>query len=106
VDFSSYSFLLEAPGIRVGHSADIGAPEDLAPLLTRPLDLLVCELAHFAPEALFKFLSGRDIRRIVFVHLAQKYRANLADVKKSARRMLPGVTLSFPRDGEVINFGL
>src|ERR1043166_4408270 len=67
-EYAAFSFLLESERWRVAHSADIGAPEDLAPLLTKPLDLLVCELAHVKPEELFAYLKGRDIKRIIFTH--------------------------------------
>ena len=40
-DFAAFCFRLQAGTLRVGHSADIGAPEDLAPLLEQPVDLLV-----------------------------------------------------------------
>src|ERR1041385_5013478 len=43
-------FLLEHKKLRIGHSADLGKPEDLDPLFEKALDLLVCELAHFTPE--------------------------------------------------------
>src|SRR6185436_16568766 len=40
----SYCFLIEINGRRVVHSADLGQIDDLAPLLSAPVDLLVCEL--------------------------------------------------------------
>src|SRR5207245_6782879 len=42
-DFSAFCFLLEAGGRRVAHSADLGKPEDLAPVLEKPIDPLICE---------------------------------------------------------------
>src|ERR1043166_227767 len=65
-DYAAYSFLIESRRWRIGHSADLGAVEDLEPLLAEPLDLLVCELAHFTPRQLFSYLRGRAIRQIVF----------------------------------------
>jgi hypothetical protein len=53
--------LLESGDKRVAHSGDLGEPEDLEPLLKKPVDLLVCELAHFSPEAIFSYLSGRPV---------------------------------------------
>src|SRR5688572_27602016 len=52
----AFCFLLEHGNRRIGHSADLGAPEDLAPLVREPLDLLVCELAHFPPMMLYAYL--------------------------------------------------
>jgi ribonuclease BN (tRNA processing enzyme) len=102
--FQAFCFLLEAGRTRVGHSADLGRPEDLAPLLQKPLDLLVCELAHFSPEAMFRYLRGRRIKHIVFVHLARPYWDNLQRTRKVASRMLGGIPFSFARDGEEFKF--
>jgi phosphoribosyl 1,2-cyclic phosphodiesterase len=102
VDFRAYCLLLEGGGLRVGHSADLGQPADLEPLLQKPLDLLVCELAHFAPEALFSFLGGRKVKRVVFVHLSRTNWENLDRVRRLAKRLLPDIPHTFARDGEHI----
>jgi hypothetical protein len=103
-DLDAHCFLIESAGRRVGHSADLGAPEDLEPLLVKPLDLLVCEVAHFSPERIFRYLNGRDIRRVVFVHLARRFRENLAATRRLTAKMLPGLPHTFARDGEEIRF--
>jgi ribonuclease BN (tRNA processing enzyme) len=100
--FVSYCFLLESGGRRVGHSADIGRPEDLAPLLEKPLDLLVCELAHATPRELFAYLRGRDIKHIVFVHLARPYWERLKQTRQLAAKMLPRIRVTFASDGQEI----
>jgi ribonuclease Z len=86
--YTAFSFLIEGGGYRVAHSADIGAPEDLAPLLEKPLDLLVCELAHVEPEALFLSLRHQKIRRILLVHLAREWRSRVAEVRSLAEKIL------------------
>jgi ribonuclease BN (tRNA processing enzyme) len=103
-DFNAYCFLLECGRIRVGHSADLGCPEDLDPLLSKPLDLLVCEIGHFSPEQLFGYLAGRDIKRAVFVHLARPFRANMGRIRKLAARMLPTIPHTFAQDLDEIAF--
>jgi ribonuclease BN (tRNA processing enzyme) len=103
-DFNSYCFLFEHGRRRLGHSADLGRPEDLEPLLAGPLDMLVCELAHFSPEEIFGYLNGRDIRKIVFVHLARSLQEDLAKTRRLAERMLPDIPHMFARDGEEIAF--
>jgi ribonuclease BN (tRNA processing enzyme) len=97
-DIASYCFLLECGCRRVGHSADLGKPEDLEPLLAKPLDLLVCELAHFAPEQLFSYLRGSAIKRVAFVHLLRPLRERLAQTRRLAAKMLPDVPHTFPYD--------
>jgi len=103
-DFSAYCFLLEAGNRRVAHSSDLGKPEDLAPLLTKPLDLLVCELSHFTTEAIFHYLNSRAIKRIAFVHLARPLRQSLAQTRRLAAKMLPNIPHNFPQDGAEIAF--
>jgi Cft2 family RNA processing exonuclease len=100
----SYCFLLESGRRRIGHSADLGKPEDLDPLLEKPLDLLVCELAHFSPEEIFRYLQGRPVKRVVFVHLARDCWNNMDRIRCLAAKMLPDIPHAFPKDGAVIQF--
>lgn len=102
--FQAFCFLIQAGRQRIGHSADIGRPEDLEPLVKQPLDLLVCELAHFQAEDLFCYLQGRKIKRIVFVHLARRYWENLKEMRRLAAKMLPEISLTFACDNEEIKF--
>ncbi|MDB6122617.1 MAG: elaC [Pedosphaera sp.] len=102
--FEAFSFLIEAGKLRIAHSADIGKPEDLAPLLTKPLDLLVCELAHFEAEDLFVYLREHKIKRLAFTHLARPLWENLKKTKQLAAKCLPGVDITFLRDGDEIGF--
>jgi ribonuclease Z len=101
-DYAAYCFLLETPQCRIGHSADLGSPMDLEPLLAKPLDLLVCEVAHFEPRDLFTYLQGRQIQRIAFTHVARYYWERLEETSRLAHELLPGVALSFARDLEII----
>src|SRR5204863_3332580 len=103
-EIAAYCFLLESGRRRVGHSADLGKPEDLDPLLEKPLDLLICELAHFLPEQLFSYLRGRSIKRIAFVHLLRPLRENLAKTRRLAAKTLPDIPHSFPNDMDEIGF--
>jgi Cft2 family RNA processing exonuclease len=99
LDFAAYSFLFETAKLRIAHSADIGEPKDLDPLLAQPVDLLVCELAHFEPKDLFRYLKGRDIGRIVFMHVARQYREDQAGITKLAQRHLGDIPFTFATDG-------
>lgn len=104
LDFNAYCFLLECGRVRVGHSADLGRPEDLEPLLRQPLDLLVCELSHFSPRELFGYLAGHDIKQAVFVHLARAHRKDIARTRRLAAKMLPSISHTFARDTDEIAF--
>ena len=65
----SYSFLVEANSKRIVYSGDIGSPQDLAPLLTQEIHLLISELAHFEPEELFGFLLEKNVKKIILTHI-------------------------------------
>ena len=82
------------------HSADIGAAEDLAPLLSLPVDLLTCELAHVELASLAAVLGGRDLRQVVFIHLAREFWADRARTEALIRAELPGVPFHLARDGD------
>lgn len=100
----AFSFLLEDRGHRVGHSADLGEVDDLAALIHEPLDLLVCELAHLDPAALFARLCGHPIRRVTLVHLsAPQWRARHHWLARAARALAP-IRVYIPRDGERLAF--
>ena len=101
-DFAAYSFLIESGRQRIAHSADIGSPEDLDPLLAEPVDLLVCELAHFKPEDLFRYLASRSIRRILFIHLARPHWERLDQLRLTAAARLPEPEIIFAHDGQLI----
>lgn len=97
-DFSAYCFFIEHKDIRIGHSADLGRPEDLGPLVEDPLDLLVCELSHFTPEQIFSYLRNRSIKRIAFVHIGRPYRQDLSALRRLARKLIPTIPCHFPDD--------
>jgi ribonuclease BN (tRNA processing enzyme) len=99
VGFEAFAFVIECDQLRIGHTADIGAIEDLEPLLAKPLDVLVCELAHVTPVDLFRFLQRRKIGRIVFVHVGRSLWEDLATVESLAKEMLAPIPVVFARDG-------
>ena len=100
--YEAFCFLLEAGGQRVVHSCDLGTPEDLAPLLTEPVDLLVCEVSHFEPQALFDYLSRHRLKRLALVHIARSHWEQRDKIHEAARKTLPGVEVLVPRDQEQI----
>jgi ribonuclease BN (tRNA processing enzyme) len=102
--FECFSFVLEGAGRRVAHTADIGHVDDLIPLTAKPLDLLVCELAHCEATEIFAALRGKPIRRIVFIHLARQYWADKAETRRLARQHLGGIPFLLATDGCEIRF--
>jgi ribonuclease Z len=98
--FEAFAFLLESERARVAHSADIGSPRDLDPLLERPVDLLVCELAHVEPSDLFNYLAAKQIGTVCLVHLPEELFRDLDSLRDLANRMLPQNRIVIPTDGE------
>ncbi|NUN94412.1 MAG: ribonuclease Z [Verrucomicrobiae bacterium] len=97
--FESFSFRFESGKRTLVWSADLGSPEDLAPLLEKPTQTLVCELAHFSPESLFRFLAPRKVARLILTHLGRATMERPAAVRRLAAKMLPGREVLFARDG-------
>jgi len=102
--FDTFGFLFEGHGKRVGHTADIGHVDDLDSLLSHRLDLLVCELSHVQAEDLFAKLKGKDIGRIVFIHVERQLWADKRGLQKLAKSMLGGIPFAVARDGDEIAF--
>ena len=103
--FEAFSFVLENANTRIAHSADIGGLEDLKPLLTQPVDLLVCELAHVEPDELFAFLKDQPaghIGQVAFTHLSRPYRADVEGMQTKAAAALGDLPHTFLNDGDVI----
>lgn len=101
--FAAFTFLIETDYLRIGHSGDIGHVTDLDPLLDGPLDLLVCELAHFEAAELLRHLGGRSIKRLLFVHLNRAQWADLDLNRRLAATMLPEVETRFAHDGHSLS---
>lgn len=104
VDFSAFCFLIECGGVRIGHSADLGRPEDLEPIIAEPLDLLVCELSHFTPNDISSYLRDRPIKQVAFVHIGRFYRQDLPALRRLVRKQIRNTRCHFPNDGDEVSF--
>lgn len=101
VGFDTYCVRLDAAGQSVGYSADLGQATDLLPLIARPLDVLVTELAHFHPDRLVEVLRGRPIKHVVVTHIGGPMKARLPEVHACLRRLHP-IRVSFAADSDVV----
>ena len=101
--FEAFAFVLETSNVRIVHSADIEGPVDLEPLMNVPVNLLVCELAHFKPVEIFRFLRGRAVRQVAFTHLSDTLWRQRAKLLSQAKKALPGIKVCIPIDGERLN---
>jgi ribonuclease BN (tRNA processing enzyme) len=87
--FHAFSFAIQHSEFEFVFSGDLGTPDDLAEPLKAGTDLLVCEIAHFTPQALFDFLSSRNVRRLVLTHAATEIAAEMKSVLAAGRKALP-----------------
>lgn len=101
---ASYAFTFQRQGIQVVHSGDLGAARDLTPLLREPVNLLVCELAHFPAEALFARLQDAQVHRLLLVHLSHECWAARETILRTARKRLPNTQIQIPEEGFTTTF--
>lgn len=104
----SFSFAIHVAGKRVVWTGDL--PRNFAELgdLLRgrerpqePTDLLLCELTHMAPQALFEFLGQFEIGTVLFHHVYEGHFADFTDFAPMlalARQHLKG-EVHIARDG-------
>lgn len=103
--FEIFGLSMNCASRRVVFSSDLGAPEDLAPVLEEPCDVLVCELSHFSPEDLFAFLRPRAIGLLVLNHLGTQYAGREEEIAGAARAALPDIReVVVPHDGALVDF--
>jgi ribonuclease BN (tRNA processing enzyme) len=91
--------------LRIGHSADIGAPADLAPMLNSRMDLLICELAHFNPDELFGFLKAKEIKQLILTHVTREWLIDKQALLAQAQKALPNVLVELATDGAMLKLG-
>ena len=67
----SYAFLIESEGKRILMTGDLCRPSVDFPQIAfeTPLDLLVCETAHFSPDDCIPFFDRTKAKRILHTHI-------------------------------------
>jgi len=98
--FHAFSLAIRHPIFEFVFSGDIGTPADLAKPLKAGTDLLVCEIAHFEPQALFDFLSSRKVTRLILTHASEEVAANIEAVLIAARKLLAQTEVWYAADRE------
>ena len=101
---NSYSYLLEAQGKRVLFSGDLsekGPTIDFpVSVLDKPLDLAICEAAHFkATEYLPIFKDNDNIKQICFNHYSDRFVESVVEMT----RLLPHIPVYRAYDDSEIN---
>ena len=102
----SYAYLIEDEGKRVLFSGDLshGGPANDFPLsvLDSPLDLAVCESAHFkATEYVPLFAGNKNLKKLCFNHYSSRYLPSVLEAKEVFSR---NTEVIIAKDGTEINF--
>ncbi len=88
----SHAYLLEAEGKRVLMTGDLKKPAVDFPFVAEPLDLMVCESAHFPATDYLPVLDKLSLRRLCFTHYSPRRMLSLYELKqKMDERGLPMV---------------
>ncbi|HEY5813395.1 MAG TPA: ribonuclease Z [Terrimicrobiaceae bacterium] len=101
----SFLFEILASGKRIVYSGDLGSPEDLRSILAKPMDLLICELAHFSPEELVSSLRETTIGTLCLTHISSELYERRGEIQMLCERELSRTdSVYLPDDGEHIDF--
>lgn len=86
VNGTSYAYLIEAGGRRMLFTGDLHGEDaaDFPAAAQEPTDLIVCEMAHFGPDAIFPRLAACPVRQVLFNHVYHDYEASMAAIRAAA----------------------
>lgn len=89
----SYAYLVEAEGKRVlfGGDMSVKGPADDFPLevLDKPLDVAICEAAHFPATDYIPIFEGKDVKQLCITHYSDRHLASVLELKTA----LPDITV-------------
>ncbi len=91
---------------RLVYSGDLGAAPDLLPVLSEPIDVLICELAHLSVDELVAVLANARIGALCLTHISSGLEEEeRGEIKMRIERELAGVDeVYLPGDGERVEF--
>lgn len=77
----SYALLFEAEGKKILFTGDMKGPSrDFPDMRGIPLDLIVCESAHFWPDEGIPVFDTLDVKRVLINHVVPKMEPSLAKI--------------------------
>jgi ribonuclease BN (tRNA processing enzyme) len=98
IDYS-YAYLVEAEGKRVLFSGDLchSGPANDFPLsvLDKPLDLAICEVAHFKATEYVPLLFGNEnLKKLCFNHYSPRFAMSMLEAKSIFSKSIPVIIAS------------
>ncbi|WP_174582700.1 MBL fold metallo-hydrolase [Candidatus Methylacidithermus pantelleriae] len=82
--FCCCGVLVEWPSGSCVYSADLGCASDLRPVVSEPVRILFCELAHVEPADLFRELLGRPVEEVWLIHYPDQWVGQEENLQKIA----------------------
>jgi len=79
----SYAYLLEAEGKRVLLTGDLKRPGEDFPAVSGPLDLVVCESAHFPAMEYLPIFEKMDIKKVCVTHYFTPFVPSVMELLKT-----------------------
>ena len=79
----SHAYLMEAEGKRVLMTGDLRNPAVDFPYVKGPLDLMLCESAHFPATDYLPVLEKLELKQICFTHYSPRNMLSLYEMKKA-----------------------
>lgn len=77
----SFAYLVEAEGKRVLFTGDLKNPGVDFPAVAQPIDLLVCESAHFPATDYLPVLENADVKKVCVTHYSDKFLASVLQMQ-------------------------
>ena len=88
----AFSYLFEAEGKAVLFTGDLSNPGRDFPAVAQPLDLLICESAHFPATDYLPVLEKVDVKKVCVTHYSDKFLASVLDLQHAlAEKNIPSV---------------
>lgn len=78
----SFAYLVEAEGKRALFTGDLKNPGVDFPAVGQPIDLLVCESAHFPATDYLPVLESADVKKVCVTHYSDKFLASVLQLQQ------------------------
>lgn len=83
--FKSYAYLVEAEGKAVLFTGDLKNPGVDFPAVDQPLDLLVCESAHFPATDYLPVLENLEVKKVCVTHYSDTFLASVLQLQQDLK---------------------
>ena len=90
----SHAYVLEAEGKTVLCTGDLARPSEDFPYVEKPLDLLICESAHFPTTDYLPVLSRIDAKKVCVTHYSPKRMLSLYEFQQAMAERGTPITIA------------